>query len=116
MARHVVALGFGEAYGRCGVRGLTCPWGWPVGLKEGEAEGVVLSSFCIYLDCPGPSVFGPPAMALGHTQGYVTKKKNKKKICMAARYTLFFFYVHQLELKLALSQRRCPNGPGTLVA
>ena len=60
MARHVVASGFSEACGSCRVSGLTSPWGWPVGLKGGAAEWVVVSSFCTYLDCPGHGPFRVP--------------------------------------------------------
>ena len=47
---------------------------------RGGTGGVTSVGF-LYLTCTVmvPDSFGPPAIALGRTRGYVTKKKKKKK-------------------------------------
>ena len=60
MARHVVASGFGEAYGGCWVSGLTPLGDGMLAFRGVRRSGLWYLSLCIYLDCPGPGLFRAP--------------------------------------------------------
>ena len=68
----MVAAGFGEARRTGWVKGLTSPWGWNIGLKGGYRGGDFVGFFVFTWTVMVPDSFGPPAMALGRTRGYVT--------------------------------------------
>ena len=74
----MVASGFGEAYGRGWVSGLTPLEAGLTALRGARRSGLWYLVLCIYLDCPGPGLLRAPCHGTRPHAGLRDLKKTKK--------------------------------------